>query len=143
MKRILVFGLFFAVLVVAILLVTGRPVNGSVFETPIYSGQENQAQNTQEQTTSGATTEQFCSTLFTRGQQVQYRRTDGTTTFLRSEPSRNSDVVARISEGTRGQIIGAPVCAGDFTWWNISVNGKTGWTAESTNTLGYLLESAN
>jgi hypothetical protein len=48
---------------------------------------------------------------------------------LRAEPNDQAALVATLPGGTRVDIIGGPVQAGTYTWWNVEVDGQRGWCA--------------
>jgi hypothetical protein len=48
---------------------------------------------------------------------------------LRAKPSDQAELVVTLPSGTRVTIIGAPVPAGGYTWWNVEVDGRRGWCA--------------
>lgn len=49
---------------------------------------------------------------------------------LRDAPTVNSNVITLLESGSRGRIIGGPVEAEGFIWWEISVSTRTGWVVE-------------
>lgn len=81
-----------------------------------------------------------CNNTFSIGGAVMYSHVDGTKTRLRAGAGSGYDIVAMIPEGSVGKIVGGPVCDSSYTWWNIEVNGHTGWTTEYTTQTGRLLE---
>jgi hypothetical protein len=65
--------------------------------------------------------------------------TDGTPTRIRKQPTTSSNIVGRLSEGTRFLIIGGHECSDGFTWWRIELpNGASGWMAEGKGGTYYL-----
>jgi hypothetical protein len=48
---------------------------------------------------------------------------------LRADPNDASALIVTLSGGTRVTIIGGPVQAGAYTWWNVEVDGRHGWCA--------------
>lgn len=48
--------------------------------------------------------------------------------MLRSGPSVSNSIITTLAEGTRMNVIGGPVQADGFTWWNISGVNGTGWS---------------
>jgi hypothetical protein len=48
---------------------------------------------------------------------------------LRAEPNDQATLVGTLPGGTRVNIIGGPVQAGAYTWWNVEVDGQRGWCA--------------
>lgn len=60
--------------------------------------------------------------------------------MLRSEPHISEDTfIKNLREGTRIEIIGGPVCADGFIWWNIRTQeGANGWSAEGGNNEYYM-----
>lgn len=62
---------------------------------------------------------------------VNYR--DGIPKSLRSAPSAESELVATLLDGIGFEVIGGPVCAENFNWWQIQIVSRpdvTGWIAE-------------
>jgi hypothetical protein len=49
---------------------------------------------------------------------------------VRSEPTINSQRLGEIPGGGVFTVIGGPVCAGNYAWWQVDYNGLIGWTAE-------------
>jgi hypothetical protein len=48
---------------------------------------------------------------------------------LRAKPNDQAELVVALPSGTRVTIIGAPVQADSYTWWNVEVDGRRGWCA--------------
>jgi hypothetical protein len=48
---------------------------------------------------------------------------------LRAEPNDQAALVGTLPGGTRVNIVGGPVQAGAYTWWNVEVDGQRGWCA--------------
>jgi hypothetical protein len=46
-----------------------------------------------------------------------------------ADPSINAALLGTLPGGTRVSIIGAPVQADGYTWWNVEVDGRRGWCA--------------
>lgn len=74
--------------------------------------------------------------------------TDGTSTFLRSQPEGGDNVIDKLPEGTEFEIIGGPICYprpgrnDAYVYWEIRVrsrNNRTGWVAEGDSD-GYYIE---
>jgi WD40 repeat protein len=64
--------------------------------------------------------------------------TEGDRLRLRSTPSIRGELIARIDAGARVEIIGGPVEAEGYVWWEIRVPGAggiTGWAVESIDGL--------
>jgi surface antigen len=51
---------------------------------------------------------------------------------IRSSPSTKSKIITIAPPGAILTIIGGPVCAEGYIWWNIEGEGVTGWTAEGS-----------
>ena len=49
---------------------------------------------------------------------------------LRDAPTTNSNVLTLLESGSRGTIIGGPVDAEGFRWWEVSIANRTGWVVE-------------
>ncbi len=60
------------------------------------------------------------------------RVTPGLPNKLRSEPSLNASEVGRAPGEAVFVVVGGPVCADGYTWWQINYNGIIGWTASGT-----------
>ena len=62
---------------------------------------------------------------------------------VRSAP-RTGEILTTLTNGTTLPIVGGPNCAGNFTWWQVTLNdGRTGWVAEGDQTEYYVeVESA-
>lgn len=59
--------------------------------------------------------------------------TDGSPLNMRAEPTTGATILQVLAEGATFTVIGGPVCAANFTWWQISLPGGTiGWVAEGT-----------
>lgn len=69
------------------------------------------------------------------------RITPGDPNNLRVGASVNSDIHTQISGGTSIFIMGGPVCADGFVWWQVNYDGLIGWTVEATATE-YWIEPA-
>ncbi len=51
--------------------------------------------------------------------------------LLRASPSRAGDKLEALSPGEAFQVIGGPVCADDWSWWQVEMDwGAVGWIAE-------------
>ncbi|HJZ48275.1 MAG TPA: SH3 domain-containing protein [Roseiflexaceae bacterium] len=48
---------------------------------------------------------------------------------LRGDHTSSAALIATLSHGTRVTILGAPVQADGYTWWNVEVDGQRGWCA--------------
>lgn len=61
---------------------------------------------------------------------VSYR--DGVPRRLRTAPSASAPLIVELLDGIAFEIIGGPVCAESYNWWNIRIltTGITGWLAE-------------
>ncbi|MFP4321420.1 MAG: Ig-like domain-containing protein, partial [Anaerolineales bacterium] len=53
---------------------------------------------------------------------------------VRAEPNLQSQILTEIPPETVFDVIGGPICADGFIWWNITVEGQdvAGWSAEGT-----------
>jgi hypothetical protein len=49
---------------------------------------------------------------------------------VRSEPTISSPRLGEIPGGGMFAVIGGPVCADNYAWWQVDYNGLVGWTAE-------------
>jgi uncharacterized protein YgiM (DUF1202 family) len=49
--------------------------------------------------------------------------------YLRSDHTSSAGSIGMLASGTHVTIIGAPVQADGYTWWNVEVNGQHGWCA--------------
>ncbi|MBZ0278070.1 MAG: SH3 domain-containing protein, partial [Anaerolineae bacterium] len=61
---------------------------------------------------------------------MQGRVTGNEPSRLRNAPSTSGEQVGQIDPIDVFVVLAGPVCAGGYNWWQIDVNGKTGWTAE-------------
>jgi hypothetical protein len=61
---------------------------------------------------------------------VRYR--DNVPRRLRTEPNTNAPVIVELLDGIAFEIIGGPVCAETYNWWQVRIltTGITGWIAE-------------
>jgi uncharacterized protein YgiM (DUF1202 family) len=48
---------------------------------------------------------------------------------LRAEAGLDSEVLAVLPQSTTGTVVGGPVPADGYTWYQVTVNGTTGWVA--------------
>ncbi len=48
---------------------------------------------------------------------------------LRGDHTSSAALVGTLPSGTRVTIVGEPVQAGGYTWWNVEVDGRRGWCA--------------
>ena len=72
------------------------------------------------------------------GDMARITFTDGTSTWLRSEPQVGDNVVEKLAEGTEFEIISGPECTprsgndGSYVYWEVNIPSKslTGWVAE-------------
>jgi hypothetical protein len=48
---------------------------------------------------------------------------------LRGDHNSSAALVGTLPNGTRVTIVGEPVQAGGYTWWNVEVDGRRGWCA--------------
>lgn len=49
---------------------------------------------------------------------------------LRLQPGTGSGISAQISSGAVFVVLDGPRCADGFTWWQVDLDGRTGWMAE-------------
>jgi mannosyl-glycoprotein endo-beta-N-acetylglucosaminidase len=63
---------------------------------------------------------------FTSGQAIRVTESLN----LRSGAGTSNGVVAVLSAGTTGTVIGGPTVASGYTWWNIQTGSGSGWAAE-------------
>jgi hypothetical protein len=52
---------------------------------------------------------------------------------LRDAPSLSAPILYTLVDGIAFEVIGGPVCAESYNWWNIRIRGRedvTGWFAE-------------
>ncbi len=61
---------------------------------------------------------------------------------LRAEPDSSAELLGVIPEGAVMDVIGGPVCAGGYGWWQVVYDGQTGWTAEGEG-IDYWLQPAD
>lgn len=61
---------------------------------------------------------------------VTYR--DGVPRRLRTAPTANAPLVVELLDGIAFEVIGGPVCAESYNWWQVRIltTGITGWIAE-------------
>jgi hypothetical protein len=78
---------------------------------------------------------------------IKARVTPGDPNALNTQPAPAtkdpaSKRLAPIPGGGIFRVIGGPVCAWGYRWWQVDYNGTIGWTAEGENTT-YWLEPIN
>lgn len=85
-------------------------------------------------------TSQYCSGTIPSQMNIGYlghvTYTDGTQTRLRSDASTSSQVLESLYEGEMFAVVGGPVCADGYTWWQLKVMGRgnlVGWSAEGSD----------
>lgn len=61
------------------------------------------------------------------------KTTSGTPSRLRDMPSASGAQIGQIDPQTAFSILDGPVCEGGINWWQVEVNGTTGWTAEGVD----------
>ncbi len=66
---------------------------------------------------------------FKTKKEVTVANTSGFGLNLRSGPSISYSVITGLPEGTKMSVIGGPVQADGYTWWNITGSYGTGWSA--------------
>ncbi|HLU08845.1 MAG TPA: SH3 domain-containing protein [Oceanobacillus sp.] len=74
------------------------------------------------------------------GQQARVTTTSGVPNRLRNAPTTNGQQIGEIAAGQQFDIVGGPACADGIVWWQVSVGGQTGWTAEGLPPDIYYLE---
>ncbi len=52
---------------------------------------------------------------------------------IRRSPGIDSPIIERLEEGIEVRVIDGPRVADDLTWWNIRVNGMTGWAVDNVD----------
>lgn len=59
---------------------------------------------------------------------------------VRSLPNLQGEIVTELQPGVQFDVIGGPICADGYIWWNITVQGSdlTGWSAEGTTDLYFI-----
>jgi hypothetical protein len=58
---------------------------------------------------------------------------DGVPKSLRSAPTLQAELVATLLDGIGFEVVGGPVCADDYNWWQVQILSRpdvTGWIAE-------------
>lgn len=78
---------------------------------------------------------QYCAgtiiSQITVGDAARVTFTDGTPLRLRAAAGTGGTFLQDMPEGTTFSIVGGPVCANGFTWWNVRLGDDTiGWAAE-------------
>ncbi|MCL5257225.1 MAG: SH3 domain-containing protein [Chloroflexi bacterium] len=63
------------------------------------------------------------------GATVQVVSTGGNGLKVHESPGINTAVVTQVNEGTTLQVTGGPESADGYTWWQVTVDGQTGWCA--------------
>lgn len=63
----------------------------------------------------------------------------GSANNVRTTPSTSGERVFRMEAGTVFTVLDGPVCAEDFTWWQVDVDGAQGWTVEGDGTDYFLI----
>jgi hypothetical protein len=56
--------------------------------------------------------------------------TGGARLRSRSEPTLDGDIVANFDRGAELQVIGGPVTADDYIWWEVEGPDGRGWSAQ-------------
>lgn len=62
------------------------------------------------------------------GEQAQV--TPGDANRIRDEPSLDAEQIGEIPAESIFNVLAGPVCADNFTWWQVDYNGFIGWTVE-------------
>lgn len=75
------------------------------------------------------------------GEQGRVAFTDSADMRIRKEPGLSQNIVGKVPEGTKFNVLYGPVCVDYVTWWKVRANGLEGWMAEAQNGA-YLLEPA-
>lgn len=50
--------------------------------------------------------------------------------IVRAQPSMSGEILLRLETGTYFEVVGGPSCSQNMSWWNIEVDGMTGWVSE-------------
>jgi uncharacterized protein YgiM (DUF1202 family) len=70
-----------------------------------------------------------------RGQVVD----DNESLNMRSTPGTTTPILTRIEAGDIFLVVGGPVCADRYTWFQVRYNGQMGWIAEGDLTEYYVV----
>jgi uncharacterized protein YgiM (DUF1202 family) len=63
---------------------------------------------------------------------------------LRSGPGKKTEWAGSIQPGEMANIVGGPVCADNYTWWQVETElGLSGWTAEGDKSNYWLIDLPN
>jgi hypothetical protein len=73
-------------------------------------------------------------------QQAQVTTASGVPNRLRNAPTTSAAQIGQINPGQQVAIVGGPACADGIVWWQVSLDGQTGWTAEGLLPDSYYLE---
>jgi hypothetical protein len=77
------------------------------------------------------------------GEPARVTFSNGLSVRVREEPSTDDSVAVlfMLPEGSVFTVIGGPVCAEHWLWWEIEMaNGVSGWASEGSPDQGYFLE---
>ncbi|MDZ4671021.1 MAG: SH3 domain-containing protein [Phototrophicales bacterium] len=80
-------------------------------------------------------------TPFLIGDKARVRYADGTPKNLRATPSESGQILFSLLEGVPVDIIGGPVCDGNYVWWQVRVMSTIiaeGWMYEGPRPNGWL-----
>jgi hypothetical protein len=59
---------------------------------------------------------------------------------LRQSPSTSAEQIGVLNAGEVFTVVGGPVCADGFVWWQVTSQGQTGWTAEGALPNDYFVD---
>ncbi len=62
----------------------------------------------------------------------------GPSNRVRQSPDLSSPQVGELDAGVRFTVIGGPICANNYRWWQVEYAGGTGWTADGTGNTPWL-----
>jgi hypothetical protein len=67
----------------------------------------------------------------------------GSANNVRDTPTTSGERIGQIQGGMVFEILGGPICADNYTWWNVTDGTLTGWTAEGSVQAGYFLQAVD
>ncbi len=100
-------------------------------EQPAQPQQPAQQQPAQQGGSSGSSND-TCGNLSSRLTVGGYARVSTNVLNMRSSPSLSASVVQELHNGNSVNVIGGPICADGYTWWQVKMF-LTGWSAEGGN----------
>jgi len=78
--------------------------------------------------------------LFQVGQTVTVQTIDGEILNLRTQPTRDSDILIYLEDDTRLELLEGPVVAEGYNWWRVRLpDGLEGWVVENDGELQTLV----